>query len=126
MAKIGVAGAGGHNEVIVGEFLLGSPHSPAGKVKVEYFFEKYFNILVSSEDPTDGGGDFCWRKAGRGDLVQQWLKGVVILAIHDGDLYVCRSQFLDAVQASKAGSDDHHARGMVTAIFLVHDVPHCS
>ena len=47
---------------------------------------------------------------GERDLVQQRLKGVVVLTVDDGDVEVKLAEVLRGGDAGEASPDDHHAR----------------
>ena len=65
-------------------------------------------------------GNFARRKTGRGDLIEQRLKCVMISAIYDSDLRSGADQRFGCVQPTEARSYDHHAIVAVMCSLAVH------
>ncbi len=110
VTEVGVRGAGGDHQVVVGKLLLRCLYDAAGEVEVLDFLKQGDDIGVAAEDCPDRSGDFAGGEASGGDLVEQWLEGVVIFAVDDGDLNRGAGQRATDIQAAKAGANDHDAR----------------
>jgi hypothetical protein len=98
MAEIGVAGTGGNDEGIVGDFLSFivdcGVHHAAFEIEAGDLSHEHFDVVVAAQNRTDRGSDFARRKTGCGYLVEQRLEGVMILAIDDSDLDGCAGERL--------------------------------
>ena len=74
---------------------------------------------MCSQYPADGGGNFAGRQAGGRDLVEQRLKSMVVLTVHDRDLNGKAGKLLGGVESAEAGPHNHHS----WSGFVVH-TPH--
>ncbi len=77
-----------HDEIVVGEFLLRSLYQSAIEIKTYDLLQQDLDVVSSSKNPSNWGRDFSRRQPCSGHLVEQWLKGVVIPAIDDGDMSI--------------------------------------
>ena len=58
MAKVGMSGAGGDDEIVVIELLVAGDDFLLGEVEVDDFFEQDFKVAIGAKDPANGRGDF--------------------------------------------------------------------
>ena len=119
VAEVGVCGPGGHDQVVVGQ---GRIHANA-TVRVRHvnrarLAQQHFDIVVLGKNLANRRGNFRRRDSGGRHLVQQRLEGVVIRAVHHGDVERKTRQLLRGVQAAKAAADDHD----LLAQGVAHDV----
>src|SRR5207244_1853260 len=108
VAKVGVGGAGGNNQIVVGQFLLAGLDDAPCEVEVLNFFQQADYVFVAAKHRSNGGSDFTGRQARGCDLVEQGLEGVVIFAVYNGDLDVLAGEGAGGIQASKACADDDY------------------
>jgi len=80
------------------------------EVESRDLFHEDFDVFVTAQNRTNGRGNFAGGKSCGRNLIEQRLKGVVILAIDDRDLDRGVSQTLRGIQAAEAGAHDHNAR----------------
>ena len=83
------------------------------KVETHYLAEQYFDIFVSGQDFADGCRDLRRRQASRCDLVEQWLKGVMVFAIHQRDLHRQPGQCFGRLQSAEASTDDYDSSAIL-------------
>ena len=103
-----MGGAGGEYEVIV--FELGT----AAEVSAATLHVEVRDLI--HEDKRVGGPQDCADRLGNvgcgehshGDLIEQRLKGVVILAVDNGDVDIGIRELHGRIQAGKACADDEH------------------
>src|SRR5208337_905240 len=107
VAKVGMGRAGSEDQIVVGEFLILRNQLLLFQIEIEHFFKQHFNVGVSAKDPTDWGCDLAGREAGGGNLIEQGLKSVVVLAVDDNYLGWKMSEALGCRQTAKTGADDH-------------------
>jgi hypothetical protein len=62
-------------------------------------------FLVPKNEP-DRRGDVTRRQDGRGDLIEQRLKQVVVVTVHQGDLHVRARKPAGTRKSGEPGSDD--------------------
>ena len=119
-AEIVVHGAGSDDEAIEWDSFLAEQHSPAGDVEARDFAKYDAAIMLSSQHRTQWRGDIGWRKAARGDLVEERLEQMKVAAIDQRDVDVGATQRLGRGQPaeSAANNDD------LVAIGHWQDIPH--
>src|SRR5580692_1588120 len=110
VAEIGVAGAGGHDQVVVRNFKIGELHPALCEVEILHFAQQNFDIAMSAHDPADGRGDLGGRKSGGRYLIKQWLESVEVPAVDQRDLDRQAGQMQSSLQAAEAGADDGNSR----------------
>src|SRR5580704_183215 len=110
MSEIGVAGAGGYDEVVVGNFKIGELHPALLEVEILNLSQQDFDIAMSAHDPADGRGDLGGRKSGGRYLIKQWLESVEVPAVDQRDLDRQAGQMQSSLQAAEAGADDGDSR----------------
>ena len=106
-----MGGAGGEDEVVVGEPGAGGEADLAcgcSRCAVDLVHED-FSVGLVAEDGADGLGDVGRRKHGQCDLVEQGLEGVVVAAVDEGDVDGQMGQGLGGVEAGKAAAYDNDA-----------------
>ena len=110
VAKVGVARSRSYDEVVVGEVIAVEMHLALGDVNSDGFAQQYFNIAKVPENLADRSSDLSRRQSRGRHLIEQGLKGMVVLAIHDGNANGKLRQRLSSLQAAKATADDYHLR----------------
>ena len=65
-------------------------------------------ILLLSKDRSNSGTNFLGRQIACCDLVEQRLKRVEVVAIDNGYVDFCVSQFVGDIEAGKPGSDHYY------------------
>ena len=86
MPEVGVGRAGGNDQIVVGKLESVQLDDAALEVEAEHLAQQDFDVLTLGENLANGRGNFRRRQSGGRHLVQQWLKGVMVLAIHHRDL----------------------------------------
>ena len=88
VAEVGVGGAGGQHEVVVGDFGSAAKTDAAAlEIEGDGFVHEDFGIGVVAQDAADGRGDLGRRKNGQRHLIEERLKGKVIAAVDDGHVH---------------------------------------
>jgi hypothetical protein len=113
VAEIGVAGASGDDEGIVGNFLrfglqYGFDHA-AFEVEAGDLGHEHFYVLMMPQNRSDRSSDLAGGEAGSRHLIEERLKGMMIFPIDDGHAYRCASQRLGSAQPPEARSHNHDA-----------------
>ena len=80
---------------------------------------QHFDVLVRAKNGADRSGDLSRRKPGGRYLVKQRLKGVVILAVDDGDLNGCLSPELRAAFRPPKPAPTITTRGVTLLVILL-------
>ena len=91
MAEVGLPGAGGNDQAVVGKLeklAIGAHHRhlPALQIEGAHLGQLYLDVLVTMQDPAQRRGDLSLRENARRHLVQQRLEEMVIDAVNQGDL----------------------------------------
>src|ERR1019366_6584715 len=110
--EVGMGCTSGHDEVIVGKLESVQLEDAPPEVEAEHVTQQHFDILMLGEDLANGRRDLCRRQSCRRHLVEQRLKGVMVLAVHQGDLDRQARQRIGSLQTAKSASynDDARAR----------------
>ena len=110
LAEVGVGGAGGEDEVVVFEVGAG-PEENAVLVEGEAggLIHEDFDVAMVAEDGADGLGDIGGGEHGEGDLVEERLEDVVVLAVDEGDVDWELGETHGGVNAGKASAKDDDA-----------------
>src|SRR5271166_4751803 len=87
VAEVCVACSRCHHEIVIREVEAVELYDAPLEVEVQYLAEKHLNIFVPGKYFANGCGDLRRRQASRSNLVQQRLEGVVVLAIHQSNVY---------------------------------------
>jgi hypothetical protein len=114
VAEIGVAGAGGNDQVVIGNLDIRQLDHPARQIEILHLAQQNFHILPTN-NPANGGGDFPRREAGRCHLVKQRLKRVVVLAVDQRHLHGFMGQLPRGQQSAKTAAYNDHP-GYVLAV----------
>ena len=85
VAEIRVGGAGRDDQNVKRERAVGQDHPLGRQVDRRGIGQHDVDVLLSAEDPADGRRDVGGAQGGRGHLVEQGLKEMVVGAIDDGD-----------------------------------------
>ena len=121
MAEIGVPRPGGDDQVVVGELrAVLQLHPPRGGVEADDLAEEDLGIAGAVQDPPERGGDLAGREDGGGNLVEEGLEGVVVLAVHQRDLDRLIRQSLSGVESRETTPHDHHFFRRLRAHVLDH------
>jgi hypothetical protein len=89
-----------------------------GDVDADDLVHQNLGVPVLAQDGADGLGDVSRREHGKGYLVEQRLKGMMVSAVYHGDVYREMGQAVGGVNSGKAATDDYHA-GAAGGRFLV-------
>src|SRR5579864_6811725 len=81
-----------------------------GKIESRHLTQKNFDIFASAQDPSNGSGNFSGRDTCGRDLIKKRLKGVMVLAINDGDVDREFGQITSGFEPAESSSDDYYAR----------------
>ena len=83
------------------------------KIKALDFLQQADDVGVATKYRANRGGNFAGRKSCGGDLIEQGLKGVMVLAVDDGDLDVAAGSPRAALSPPKpAPTIDHPGRAL--------------
>ncbi|MCW0450731.1 hypothetical protein NB706_003565 [Xanthomonas sacchari] len=111
VTEIGMGGAGGDQQVVVGQRLpIGQAHLPRLLVDVDDFPKAHFDVVLVAQDLPQRRGDVRGRQAGGGDLVQQRLEQVMVAAVDQGDVQRRPGQSAGGPQAGEATADHDQVR----------------
>ncbi len=86
MAEVVRHPAQGQDQVIKRQLFRGKLEGLSGQIDGFRLVEEDGDIAAVGQDGPDGLGDIRIRKAGRGELVEEGLKEVMIVAIDQGDV----------------------------------------
>jgi hypothetical protein len=106
MSEVGMRGAGGDDQGVIGQFALREMHDAAFKIDVERFVHQHRDVLVLLQDLPQGRSDRRRGKAGRGDLVEQRLEQMMIAAVDQGDANIGIGQFARGGEAAETAAED--------------------
>ena len=111
VAEVGVAGAGGDDEIVVaGSGAVGEAHRAGVDVDIAHLGEEHLGVLRRAKDGADGRGDVARIEPGGGHLVEHRLEEVVIAAVHDRHPHRGVAQVLGRVQSREPTTQDEHVR----------------
>lgn len=86
VAEVGMGGAGGQQQHVVAERVaIGEHHFATGWSNFGHIAKQHFDIALLAQDVAQRRGDIRCRQAGGGDLIQQRLEQVMVLAVDQGD-----------------------------------------
>src|SRR5579862_1641294 len=110
VAKIGMCGTGGNNEVVVAELGSGSEGDAAARhIDSSDLVHQNFCVGLVAKDAAYGLGDIGRRQHRKRDLVKQRLKEMVVAAIDDRHGNGKVSQGTRGMQPSETTADDDDA-----------------
>ena len=104
--EIGMGGACGDDQIVVGKLEAMQLDDAPFDVKAEHLAEQHFDVFMLGENFADRRGDFRRRQSRGRYLVEQRLKGVVVLAVHQRDLDGQSGPATWRPQTTEAASDD--------------------
>ena len=110
MPKIAVARAGRDDQVVIRNTGIPYDHLARSEVDIGYAAEKDANIWLIPKEAAYRTGDVGRREPGGRDLIQQWLKKIVVALVDQGDPAACVAQRLRRGDAAKAAADDQDTR----------------
>jgi hypothetical protein len=109
MSEVGVARAGGDDEVVVVEHVaVGQPDGAMSGVDGLRFSKEHAHVGRVPEDPAERRGDITRRQRSGRDLVEERLEQVVVVAIEQRDAHRVTAEHLGGHQASEATAENHH------------------
>ena len=88
------------------------------KIEIKDFFEQDFNILMRTQDPANGNGDFSGRDSRSRDLVEKRLKRVMIATIDQRDLHLQLGEASRGGQAAEPSADNDEPRTAMWVVWL--------
>ena len=112
MAKIRVGRSSGHDEAVVCDRTSVDEHRACIGVYVLRRAEQHGDVPLRPQHVTQRCGNRRRRKPGRGDLIQEWLEQVVIVAIHEHHVGSRVIECSDGPKAAEAAAEDDHARSL--------------
>src|SRR5579872_4542631 len=115
MAKIGMAGTGGHDEVVVRDFEVLQDHPALFEVEIPHFAKQHLSVVIATNDPANWSRDFARRDSCCCDLIEQRLKRVMISPVNQRDPNGQMSKLLRGRKPAKSGSHDHDSQPMLGA-----------
>ena len=111
MPKIRVTRPGGQNQVVARNVQpVGAADHTAGGIDSMSVGEHDRGVALTAEDVADRARDLARRQRRGRDLIQQWLKDMMIGAIQDREFDVRAAQLARGGEATEARADDHDAR----------------
>ena len=109
VAEIGVAGAGGEDEGVIGHLAaVGQQHPAPRPVDAGGAPEQGRHLRAVPEQPADRPGDLRRGEQRRRDLVEQGLEQVVVALIDDGDPHRGAPEVVRELQPGETRADDDH------------------
>src|SRR5690606_14601077 len=87
MTEISSAGAQRQNEVIVIKLLPGQSNAPFLQIDIDHIFHQHGEIRFVRENGANRLRDVGRGQTGRSDLIEQWLKKVMIRPINHRDAH---------------------------------------
>lgn len=88
MAEVLVAGAGGHDQRVVGHFAAVTQlDAVAGDIDADHFTEQHPRVVLSAKDRPQRRGDIGRRQPARGHLIEQRLKKMEISPVDQCDMH---------------------------------------
>ena len=119
VTKVSVRSPGRDNEIVKRKYRLIGNDATRFQIELPDLLKQHFSIGMRSQYPADWCGYFSGRQSGGRDLVEQGLKSMVVLAVHDGDLNGQAGKVLGSGEAPETGSYYYDSRSG----FVVHK-PH--
>src|SRR5579872_1303631 len=110
VAKVGMAGSGGDDEVVIRHIEIGQADDAICEVKVLYLAEQHFNIVVVANDPADRRSNLPRRNSGGRYLIEQGLESMVVAAVNKRDTHRQMRELSGGCKATEPGAHDHNAR----------------
>ncbi len=112
VTEVGVMGAGGDDQRVVGHrAAVREPDLALLGVDVDRLPEQHGRVALLAEDRAQGLRDLARRQGARGDLVEHRLEQVMVPPIDQGDVdeVAGLAEVLGGIQAGETAADDDHA-----------------
>src|SRR5262249_25574513 len=109
VAEVRLTGAGGEDEVIVGEVFVAHNDAPGGEVDGGDVGETHLDVALLPENRADRGGDVGGGEGGGGDLVEKGLEEVVVATVDQGNFDRRFGEGAGGAEAGEAAADDDDA-----------------
>ena len=110
VAEIGMSGAGGQHQGVIGQrCAIFEQHEAAFRIDTRHVGEHGRNLRPVPHKRTNRPGDLGCGQRGCRNLIEQWLKEVMITPVDESDVDRCPSQPLDDLQPAEARADDHYS-----------------
>ena len=77
-----MSSACGNDQVVVRNLLFRRDHNTAVKIEISDLLHQNFYVRSPAQNPADRGRDFTWGESSSRHLIEERLKGVMILAVH--------------------------------------------
>ena len=106
---VGVAGAGGEDQVIVGDAFAFDDRLPGGRIDVRDLAEQHLGVRLVADDAANRRRDVGRGQARGRHLVEERLEEVVVAAVDHGDPGGAPAKRLGRAQAAKARPDNDDA-----------------
>src|SRR5439155_15369612 len=84
----------------------GRLETPGGKVDARYVHHAEVKVLLAAQDRARRSRDLFGLEPRGGDLIEQWLEEVVVVAIDEHDLHRRAAQRPGGIQPPESGADD--------------------
>ncbi len=111
VAEVGVLGAGGDDQIVVGGVRsVGEHHPPPYRVDGLDYTQQHLGVWLTPQHRPDGSGDVAGVERRRRHLVQHGLKEVVVPAIHHGHPDRRALERPGGIQPGKATAEDQDVR----------------
>jgi hypothetical protein len=104
--EVRVRRTGRHDQVVVAELAFVQQRPARRGVDGAHVPEQHPAVALAAQDHADRRRDLRGREARRGDLVEQRLEHVVVLAVHERDVHGRAREPARGLQAGKAAADD--------------------
>ncbi len=106
MAEIRVRRARRHDQVVVSERLTIGDDDFRRGIDGSRIGQQHLDVLLVSENPADRRRDVAGRQRGRGHLIQQGLKDVVVVAVEERDADRSARERPRRVESAETSADD--------------------
>ena len=112
MAEIGVAGAGGEHQRVVGQRVAAiQRHAARRGVHAGHRGEQGRDLRTAAQQIADRPGDLRGRQRRGGDLIEQRLEQMMVAPVDQRDRDRRAVKPVHRLQAAETGADDHDAVG---------------
>ena len=109
IAEIGVRHPGREHQLVIGHRDRVGDDLPVLEVDAVDRAEQHAHVLLPPQHVADRPGDVGGRQLGGGDLVEQRLEAVVVVAVQNRDVDICLGELRRDCEPAEAGPDDHHS-----------------
>ena len=113
VAEIGVAGAGGEHQRVIGQRIaVIEQHALSCRIDAADICEQRRHLLASAQQVADRPGDFRRRQRSGRDLVEQRLEQMMVAAVDQRDPDRRSGEAKGGLQPAETGADDHDVMGL--------------